>query len=105
MAVKETPVDGCLITRPSAKTVAGPVTYSEHVAPLMQKHCQECHRTNTAAPFSLMTYKQVAAKADAIAEVITDGRMPTASAIDSARPSDQSPSSAAADGRWLWPQS
>jgi hypothetical protein len=43
---------------------------------LMQKHCQECHRPGTTAPFSLLTYKQVAGKADTIAEVIRDERMP-----------------------------
>jgi thiol-disulfide isomerase/thioredoxin len=74
--VKETPVDGCLITLPKAPPPETGITYSEHVASILQKHCQECHRPNTAAPFSLVTYKQVAAKADMIAEVVGEERMP-----------------------------
>ncbi len=76
VAVKETPVDGCLITKPAARKPEGAVTFAEHIAPLLRKHCQECHRPGTTAPFALLTYKQVAAKADTIAEVIRDERMP-----------------------------
>jgi len=31
------------------------VTYSEQVAPILQRHCQECHRPGQVAPFSLLT--------------------------------------------------
>jgi hypothetical protein len=75
VAVKETPVDGCLITLPKTPP-SRPVTYAVHVAPILTKHCQECHRPQTSAPFALLTYKQVAAKADGILEAVTDGRMP-----------------------------
>lgn len=74
--VKETPVDGCLVTKPATRPAGGQFTYAEHVAPLLQKHCQECHRPGTSAPFSLVTYKQAAAKADTIAEVVAEQRMP-----------------------------
>jgi thiol-disulfide isomerase/thioredoxin len=84
VAVKETPVDGCLITLSEPRTPNSQVNFAEHVAPIMQKHCQECHRPNTSAPFSLISYKQVAAKADAIAEVVTEGRMPPWYASDEA---------------------
>jgi peroxiredoxin len=76
VAVKETPVDGCPITLPKAPEVAATVTFAEHVAPLLQKHCQTCHRPGTAAPFALISYRQVSARADAIAEVIAEQRMP-----------------------------
>jgi thiol-disulfide isomerase/thioredoxin len=76
VAVKETPVDGCLITRPETPPTSKSATFAEDVAPILQRHCQECHRPNTAAPFALLTYKQVAVRADAIAEAVTDGRMP-----------------------------
>jgi thiol-disulfide isomerase/thioredoxin len=76
VAVKETPVDGCLITRPEVKQPARPVTYVEHIAPILARHCQECHRPNTAAPFSLLTYKDAAAHANVMAEVVEEGRMP-----------------------------
>jgi peroxiredoxin len=75
VAVKETPVDGCLITRPETRAPKA-VTFADHVAPILKKYCQDCHRPNTAAPFSLLTYKQVASRADTIAEVVAEGRMP-----------------------------
>jgi thiol-disulfide isomerase/thioredoxin len=74
--VKETPVDGCLITRPEVRAPGQPVTYAEHVAPLLRKHCYECHRPGTAAPFALTTYQEAAPKADTIAEVVAEQRMP-----------------------------
>jgi thiol-disulfide isomerase/thioredoxin len=76
VAVKETPVDGCLITRPAPPRVDRPITFAEHVAPILRKHCQECHRPGTTAPFPLITYKQVASRADMVAEVVAEGRMP-----------------------------
>jgi peroxiredoxin/mono/diheme cytochrome c family protein len=75
VAVPGTPVDGCPITRPAPPQKTG-LTFAKDVAPLLKKHCQGCHRPGTAAPFSLQTYQQVAGRAKAIAEVITDGRMP-----------------------------
>ncbi len=74
--VKETPVDGCLISFPKPRPPERPVTYEEHVAPILKKHCQECHRPGTAAPFSLQTYRQTNARADTIAEVVREQRMP-----------------------------
>ena len=73
----ETPVDGCKITfgEPEGPDV-GRVTYFEHVAPIVQKHCQECHRPGAEAPFILMTYRDAASQAEAIAEVVHDRVMP-----------------------------
>jgi thiol-disulfide isomerase/thioredoxin len=82
VSVKETPIDGCPITFADAKPASGNVNYAEHVAPILRKHCETCHRPDTTAPFSLNTYQQVAAKADAVAEVLTDGRMPPWFAAD-----------------------
>lgn len=76
VAVPTTEVDGCPITRGELPKPEREVTFAEHVAPILQKHCVECHRPGTAAPFSLFTYEQVAGKARAIAEVVGDGRMP-----------------------------
>ena len=73
---RETPVDGCLITASEARTPKTNVTFAENIAPILRERCQGCHRPDTSAPFSLITYKQVAAKADAIAEVVAEGRMP-----------------------------
>ena len=72
----ETPVDGCLIT-PSQPVEADPsLTWTEHIRPLFRKHCVECHRPGTEAPFALETWNDVAPLAEMIGEVISDGRMP-----------------------------
>jgi peroxiredoxin len=75
IAVPETEVDGCLITIPKLRKPRE-VTYSEHVAPILARHCWECHREGASAPFALTSYKQAAARAEAINEVIADQRMP-----------------------------
>ena len=54
----------------------GEWTFADHVAPILAKHCQVCHKPNTAAPFSLLTYEDAKAKARTIAEVVSEGRMP-----------------------------
>lgn len=74
--VPETPVDGCLITPPTELQEKTPVTFADHIAPILHKHCVECHRPGTAAPFALVTYEDVAGKANTIAEVVRDERMP-----------------------------
>ncbi len=70
---------GCPLSRPDREPKAGSgvlVTYSKDVAPLFQKHCQECHRPGEIGPFSLLNYKQAKAWSDAIKEAIADSRMP-----------------------------
>lgn len=74
--VAETPVDGCAITRVELAKPSTELTFAEHVAPIVYKHCVECHRPDTSAPFSLISYEQVAGKANTIAAVVRDGRMP-----------------------------
>jgi thiol-disulfide isomerase/thioredoxin/mono/diheme cytochrome c family protein len=76
IAVAETPVDGCLITKSAAAKPSEAYTYTEHIAPLVKQHCQACHRPGTAAPFSLLRFDDVAANAEMIAEVIQQQRMP-----------------------------
>lgn len=76
VAQPETVVDGCKITLPGAAALETPVTYYEHVLPLFQKHCQECHRQAGGAPFSLTTLDDAQAHAEMIAEVVADERMP-----------------------------
>jgi thiol-disulfide isomerase/thioredoxin len=76
VAVKETPVDGCRITFPEPPARDPSVTFAGHVAPILRRHCQECHRPGTAAPFPLVTYQQVAPRAQMVAEVVAQGRMP-----------------------------
>jgi len=76
VSVAETAVDGCKITFTKRSEPATPVTYTQHVAHIMQRHCQTCHRDGTAAPFGLGTYDEVTAHGDMIAEVVSEQRMP-----------------------------
>ena len=39
---------------------ANQVTFSQHIAPIIFNHCSECHRPGEAAPFSLLSYQDVA---------------------------------------------
>jgi hypothetical protein len=71
----ETEVDGCPITFPKLRALKD-VTYAEHVAPILQKHCWQCHQSGESAPFALTSYKQASSRADAVAEVVADQRMP-----------------------------
>ncbi len=77
VAVAETAIDGCLINYPKPRERKTPVTFAEHVAPLLQKHCQDCHHAGaTEAPFALVSYEDAADHASMIAEVVNEQRMP-----------------------------
>lgn len=76
IAVTETPVDGCRITLPTATKPTDKYNYADHVAELVKKNCLECHQPGTAAPFSLLTYDDVAKNAEMIVETVAEGRMP-----------------------------
>jgi hypothetical protein len=52
------------------------VTYCNQVVRIIQDRCQTCHHAGTAAPFSLLTYKDAVNWSDTIREVIVDKRMP-----------------------------
>lgn len=53
-----------------------PVTFSEHIAPIIYKNCTTCHRPGSAGSFSLITYKDVAKRAKMIGKVTASGLMP-----------------------------
>jgi hypothetical protein len=74
--IKETSVDGCVINFSTPPHSNRSLTYAKDVAPLFNKHCVQCHRPGTEAPFSLTTYEKGAAKAGMIAEVVAEQRMP-----------------------------
>lgn len=54
---------------------AAPVFYRD-VLPVLQQHCQECHRPHEIAPFSLTDYKSVRPWAKAIRTAVLTGKMP-----------------------------
>src|SRR5882672_12402380 len=51
-------------------------TFTKDVAPILQVHCQGCHRPGEAAPFSLLTYEQARPWAKAIKEAVLQKKMP-----------------------------
>src|SRR5262249_48231864 len=57
---------GCPIVRDQAVKKDGKVTYYKDVLPILQNHCQQCHRPGEVGPFSLMTYRQAVNWADDI---------------------------------------
>ena len=42
-----------------AQTDAVPVTFTRDIAPILQRSCQHCHRPDSVAPMSLLTYEEV----------------------------------------------
>ncbi len=55
---------------------AEPVTFSNNVAPIIYKRCSACHRPGEAAPFSLLSYDDVAKRGSLIATVTASRLMP-----------------------------
>jgi peroxiredoxin len=76
VSTPETEAAGCLISRVHDQQAKGTITYTKDVAPILQNHCQVCHRPGQIAPFSLTNYREAAGWADTIREVVAEGRMP-----------------------------
>src|SRR5687768_4061820 len=38
-------------------TTGGEVTFTKDIAPILQRSCQDCHRPDSVAPMSLITYE------------------------------------------------
>src|SRR4029079_13427519 len=70
------PAAGCLIGRAVPAKEAGAVTFTKHVAPILQRHCQECHRPGMIGPMALLTYDDAVAWSAMIQEVVQERRMP-----------------------------
>jgi peroxiredoxin len=76
VSVPETAATGCLIPfAPPARPDAS-VTFHRDVAPILQAHCQVCHRPGEVAPFALTTFEEARHWAPMMAEVTANGTMP-----------------------------
>lgn len=53
-----------------------PVTYTEHIAPLMYQNCTVCHREGMIAPFALTNYQETRRRARMIQRVTSRRLMP-----------------------------
>jgi peroxiredoxin len=76
VASRKTRAPGCRIARATKASTTAAITYSKHVAPLLQKHCQECHRPGQIGPMPLRTYEDALAWSETIREVVSERRMP-----------------------------
>jgi len=72
----ELPAAGCYIGRTPRKTPRGEITYTKHIAPLMQEHCVTCHRSGEIGPFTLTSHDDVVNWSATIREVVEQRRMP-----------------------------
>ena len=59
-----------------AAAAEAPVTYTKHIAPIIQRSCESCHRQGGFAPMSLMTYDEVRPWARAIKQKTSTREMP-----------------------------
>jgi hypothetical protein len=56
--------------------LSGAVTFHQDVEPILQKHCQSCHRPGEIGPMPLLTYSQARPWAKAIREAVSLRKMP-----------------------------
>ncbi|QDS94083.1 Thiol-disulfide oxidoreductase ResA [Roseimaritima multifibrata] len=80
IAVPNTEAVGCHIGRLKTLEPHGDVTYTKHIAPIMNAHCVSCHREGEIAPFTLSSYDDLIGWEETILEVLDDKRMPPWSA-------------------------
>jgi peroxiredoxin len=68
---------GCPIFHATAaKKTTAKVTYYKDVLPILQNHCQQCHRPGEVGPFALMTYRHAVNWAGDIKEYTQSRQMP-----------------------------
>ncbi len=69
-----------VVTAGEPATVAGstnkPVTFAKDIVPIFQEKCQDCHRKDSMAPMSLVTYEETRPWARSIKERVVTRQMP-----------------------------
>jgi len=69
-------VCGAAAAAAQAPPAGAPVTFSEHIAPIVFANCTTCHRPGEAAPFQLLSYRDARPLAKAIAAAAAARVMP-----------------------------
>ena len=59
-----------------AQAANAPITFTKDIAPIFQEKCEACHRPDSIAPMSLVTYEQARPWAKAIRERVIMRQMP-----------------------------
>jgi peroxiredoxin len=72
----EVAAEGCLIGRDREPDNSSQITYTKHVAKILNDNCVYCHRENQIGPFTLTSYEDAAGWAAMIDEVVQLERMP-----------------------------
>jgi hypothetical protein len=67
---------GVLVIGVAVAPAAADVTFNKDVLPILQKHCQACHRPGEVAPMSLLTYTAARPWARAIRAAVLSQKMP-----------------------------
>lgn len=67
---------GFLLLGMALHAATNPVTFHKDVLPILQKHCQGCHRAGEIAPMSLLTYTEARPWAKAIKVAVVTEKMP-----------------------------
>ena len=70
MGVATPPVAG------AADAVPAKPTFTKDIAPIFQEKCEACHRPDSIAPMSLVTYEDARPWAKSIRAVVALGKMP-----------------------------
>jgi mono/diheme cytochrome c family protein len=52
------------------------LTFTKDIAPIVQQHCQSCHRPGEGTPFSLLTYETAKPWVDEIKDMVQERAMP-----------------------------
>jgi hypothetical protein len=60
----------------TAAYAQGQVTFTKDIAPILQEKCQSCHRPDTFAPMSLLTYEEARPWAKSIRQKVVAREMP-----------------------------
>ena len=60
----------------NAQAANNSITFTKDIAPIFQEKCQACHRTDSMAPMSLVTYEEARPWAKAIRERVITRQMP-----------------------------
>ena len=72
-------VSGAVMAAEPAKTgdsASKPVTFTKDIAPIFQEKCEACHRKDSMAPMSLVTYQETRPWARSIKERVVTHQMP-----------------------------
>lgn len=73
---RRTAAVGCYFEAWDNREMPEKITYTRHIAPIINANCAECHRAGSVAPFPLENYRQVKRRARMIAHVTEEKIMP-----------------------------